>query len=77
VADGRARRDGLRAGNDRVGVDAVMAIELGSGAGLAEMLDAERPHAMPVDRAEPSERGRVTVQHGDDAAMRRQAGWRR
>ena len=44
-----ARRDGLRSGNDRVGVDAIMTIEIGNGAGLAKMLDAEWPHTMAVD----------------------------
>ena len=38
------------------------------------MLDAERPHAMAVDRAEPGERRRMAVEHGDDAAMRRHVG---
>ena len=57
-----ARRNGLRSGNDGVGVDAIVTIEIGKGAGLAEMLDAEWPHAMAVDRPEPSERRRMTVE---------------
>ena len=69
-----ARLDGLRSGNDGVGVDAIVTIKIGEGAGLAEMLDAEWPHAMAVDRPEPSERRRMTVEHGDEAAMRRQVG---
>jgi hypothetical protein len=59
VAYWRPWRDDLRSGNDRVGVDAVVAIEVGNGAGLAEMLDAERPHPMAADRAEPSKRRRM------------------
>lgn len=37
------------------------------------MLYAESTHAMTVDRAEPGERGWMPVEHGDDAAVRRQA----
>src|ERR1700676_5322387 len=74
VAYWRPRRYGLRSRNDRVGVDAVVAIEIGNGAGLAEMLDAERPHPMAADRAEPGERRRMTIEHGDEAAMGRQVG---
>ena len=33
--------------DDGIGVDAVVAVELADGAGLAEMLDAERFDAMP------------------------------
>ena len=57
--------------NDRVGVDAVVTIEIGNGAGLAEMLDAERPHPMTADRAEPGERRRMAIEHGDEATMGR------
>ena len=46
MPDRTPRRDGLGGGNDGVGVDAVVAVEVGDRAGLAEMLDAERPHAM-------------------------------
>jgi hypothetical protein len=45
------QRDSLRSGDDGVGVDAVVAVEVGDRAGLAEMLDAERPHAMAKDSA--------------------------
>src|SRR5579862_3490406 len=68
------RRDGLGGGDDGVGVDAVMAVEIVDRAGLAEMLDAERPHAMAVDRAEPGQGRRMAVEHADDAAMARQRG---
>src|SRR5580704_15989694 len=74
MADRPPWRDRLRRGNDGVGVDAVVAVEVPDRAGLAEMLDAERPHAMAVDGAEPSQSRRMTVEHADDAAMARQAG---
>src|ERR1700688_4601668 len=68
------RRDGLGGGDDGVGVDAVVAVEVLDRAGLAEMLDAERPHAMAVDGAEPRQSRRMTVEHADDPAMPRQVG---
>ena len=55
------RRDRLRRRQDAVGVDAVVAVEVGDRAGLAEMLDAERPRAVAVHGAEPAERRRVAV----------------
>src|SRR5580704_338073 len=60
--------------DDGVGVDAVMAVELGDRAGLAEALDAERLDAMAAHAAEPAERRRMAVDHGHDAAIARQ--WR-
>ena len=36
------------------------------------MLDAERAHAVAVDAAEPGERRRMAVDHGDEAAVARQ-----
>src|ERR1700732_3453943 len=74
ITDRASRRDGLGGGNDGVGVDAVVAVEVLDRAGLAEMLDAERPHAMAVDCAEPSQGRRMTVEHTDDPAVPRQAG---
>ena len=68
------RRDCLGGGDDGVGVDAVVAVEILDRAGLAEMLDAERPHAVAMDGAEPRQSRRMAVEHADDAAMRRQAG---
>ena len=41
-------------------------------AGLAEMLDAERFDPMAAHAAEPAERRRMAVDHGDDAAVARQ-----
>src|SRR5580693_4570413 len=74
ITDRPPRRDRLRRGDDGVGVDAVVAVEVLDRAGLAEMLDAERPHAMAVDGAEPRQGRRMAVEHADDAAMSRQAG---
>src|SRR6202035_3383272 len=68
------RRNCLGGGDDGVGVDAVVAVEVLDRAGLAEMLDAERPHAVAMDGAEPGQGRRMTVQHADDAAMPRQVG---
>ena len=50
---GRPGRDRLGGGDDGVGVDAVVAVEILDRAGLAEMLDAERPHAVAMDGAKP------------------------
>ena len=72
MADRPARCDALRGGDDGVGVDAVVPVKVRDRAGLAEMLDPERPHAMAVDRAEPGEGCGVSVEHRDDAAVRRQ-----
>src|SRR5690349_4464121 len=62
----RARRQALGGVDDGVGVDAVGAIEIVDGAGLAELLDAERLDSVAADAAEPAERCRVSVDHGDD-----------
>src|SRR5690242_3783379 len=50
--------------DDGVGVDAVVAVEIADGAGLAEMFDAERLDAMAAHAAEPAERRRMAVEHG-------------
>ena len=42
IADRAAGRDRLRGGDDRVRVDAVVAVEVADGTGLAELFDAER-----------------------------------
>src|SRR5580704_6258380 len=73
ITDRPTRRDRLRGGDDGVGVDAVVPVEVRDRAGLAEMLDTERPDLMAEDRAEPGQRCRVAIEHADDAAMRRQA----
>src|SRR6267378_1088439 len=70
----RAGGDGFGGVDDGVGVDAVVAIEIVDGAGLPEMLDAERFDLVAAHAAEPAEGRRVTVDHGDDAAIARQ--WR-
>ena len=58
--------------DDGVGIHAVVAVEVVDGAGLAELLDAERLDAMPAHAAEPAECGGMTIDHGDDAAVARQ-----
>src|SRR5262249_46381404 len=63
VADRAARGEGGGGRDDGVGVDAVVAIEVGDRAGLPEMLDPERAHAVAVDGAEPGERGGMAVEH--------------
>src|SRR6185437_9055227 len=63
MTDRAARRDGLRRGDDGIRVDAVVPVEVGERAGLAEMLDAERARAMAGDRTEPGERRRMAVEH--------------
>ena len=66
-------RQCLRGRDDRLAVDAVMAIEIRDRAGLAEMLDAQRARAVPGHGAQPAERRRMAIEHGDQPAMRRQA----
>jgi hypothetical protein len=53
----------------------MMPVEIVDGAGLAEMLDAERLDAVAAHAAEPAQRRRMAVDHGDDAAVARQ--WRK
>src|SRR5690348_12989374 len=48
----RARGEAFRRIDDRIRVDAVVAIEVGDGAGLAELLDAERLDAVAADTTE-------------------------
>ena len=72
MANGSRRRQRRGGAGDGLGVDAVMAVEIGDGARLTEMLDAERARAMTRHRAEPTERRRMAVDDGDEAAMRRQ-----
>src|SRR5262245_28802574 len=72
VQHGRAGLHRLGHVDDRIGIDAVVAIEVGDAAGLAKALDPERVDAMAAHAAEPAERRRMTVEHGDDAALARQ-----
>src|SRR5580692_11724968 len=58
--------------DDSVGVDAVVTVEVVDGAGLAEMLDAEGFDPVAAHAAEPTQCGRMAVDHGDDAAIPRQ-----
>src|SRR4051812_21497591 len=54
---------------DGVGVDAVMTVEIGDRAGLAEMLDAERFYAMARNAPQPGQGSRMAVDDGDQAAV--------
>ncbi len=54
-----------------LGIDAVVAIEVGNGTGLPEMLDAERPGAVAMDRPDPRQRGWMAVDHCDLHAVGR------
>src|SRR5271170_3015647 len=74
MTDRTAGCDGLRRGDDRVRVDTVMPVKIGDRAGLAEMLDTQRPDLVAAHRAKPRQRSRMSVQDADDAAMRRQSG---
>src|SRR5215471_7382575 len=69
MQNGCARGQALGGIDDGVGVDAIVAIEVVDGAGLAEMFDAERLDAVTAHAAEPAERRRMAVDHGDDAAV--------
>src|SRR3974390_1063479 len=71
MSDRSSRRDRLRGGDDRVGVDTVVAVELGERSGLAEMFNAERAGTVAGNGAEPGQRRRMPIEHRDDAAMRR------
>ena len=74
MADRPAGCDGLRRGDNGVGVDAVVAVEVGQRSGLAEMLDAERAYAVARDCPQPRKRRRMSIQDGDNATMRRHIG---
>src|ERR1700677_805058 len=58
--------------DDGIGVDAMVAVEVVDGAGLAEMLDAEGFDPVAAHAAEPTQCRRMAVDHGDDAAIPRQ-----
>src|SRR5690349_5973367 len=70
MPDRTAGRDRLGGGNDRIRVDAVVPVKRSQRTGLAEMLDAEGTNAVTGDRTEPCQGSWMTVEHGDDPAMR-------
>src|SRR5215471_20979028 len=74
MADRAAGRDRLGGSNNRIRIDAVVAIEVTDFSGLAEVFDAERTHAMAAHGAQPGERCRMAVEHRDDATVRRHLG---
>ena len=51
IANRTARRDHLCGGNNRIGIYAIVPVQVVNRSGLTEMLDPERPNAMPADRA--------------------------
>src|SRR5438093_12299437 len=69
VADRAAGGKRCRCGHNGVGIDAVVPIEVGNRAGLAEMLDPERTSLVPVHGAQPGECCRMAVEHRDNAAV--------
>jgi hypothetical protein len=74
MANRAAGRNCLCRRDDSVGVDAIVPIELGERARLAEMLDAQRARSVSGNSAEPGESHWVAIKHGDNAAMRRHVG---
>ena len=74
MTDRAARCDGLCRRDDRVGIDAVVPVELGERSGLSEMLDAQRSRPVAGDRANPRLGRGMSVEHRDDAAMGRHIG---
>src|SRR4029078_6815808 len=74
MTDRAARCDGLRRRNDRVGIDAVVPVELGERSGLSEMLDAQGSCPVAGDCAKPRQGCGMSVEHRDDAAMGRHIG---
>src|SRR3974390_57970 len=70
MSDWPSRRDGLRRGDDRLRVDAIVPVKLGKRASLAEMLNAERARAVALHGAEPRQSRGMAVKHGDQRAVR-------
>src|SRR6185437_1278769 len=70
----RACRETFGCINDGVGVDVIVAIEVVDGAGLAEMLDAQRFQPLAAHAAQPSKRCRMTIDHAHNTAISRQWG---
>src|SRR6516164_2422049 len=68
----RPAGDALRRRQDGVDVEAVVAVELGQRSGLAEVLDAQRAHAVAAHTAKPGQRLGIGVRHGDDGRIARQ-----
>lgn len=74
MADRAAGRNRLCCRDDGIGVDAIVPIELGERARLAEVLDAQRACSVSGNGADPGKSRRVPIKHGDNAAMRRYIG---
>ena len=69
LADRPAGRNRPGGCNNRLGIDAVMTVQFGNGAGLAKMLDPEGAGAVTRHRSEPGERQRVPVDDRDQRAV--------
>ena len=64
----------LRGGDDGVGVDLVVFVQVGDGASLAEVFDAEGGGHVAGDRADPGQGGRVAVSDCDEGRVARDVG---
>jgi len=67
VASGQVERQQRRR-DDAFAVDGVVAVQVGPGAGLAELVDAERDDPGPEGAAQEAERVRGAVLHGEAVA---------
>ena len=74
MADRTARRDDLRRGNDSIGINAIVPVELVDRTGLTKMLHAKWANAVATDGAEPRQSGGMPVQQCDETAMPWQVG---
>ena len=54
---------------DRVRIDPMVTVEIGNCPGLPEMFDTERLRAMPENTADPCQRQRMAIDHGNDPAI--------
>ncbi len=64
---GATLRQLLRCGNDSFNVDAVVAVQLGDGTGLPELVHTQGPHAVAGHRTQPAQCSRMTIQHRNNA----------
>ena len=69
MPQGSPRGSELSRQRNALSIDAIVAVKVGDGPGLAEMLDAECAHAVAVDRAQPGQGRRVPVEHRHQRAM--------
>ena len=72
VPDRRTESQAGSGVDDGVGVQTVVGIEIAYGAGLAELLNAQRLNAVALYTTKPRQRRRVTIDHGNESAIARQ-----